>query len=166
MEDGYNFQRLKAEILCLSGADDWETARKEWSLVDVFEAEAPETCLCGHFPIREVCVIENRLTGNRTDVGNQCVRRFLGYRSDLIFSAIKKIRKDFSKSLNTDAIAFFREKGVLNEWEYQFSQDTLRKRVLSDRQIKARVKINEKVINAISRRGFRGPEEMARSRLV
>jgi hypothetical protein len=46
MSDGYNFQHLKAEILKLSRATDWEVAKKEWKLVDISEVEEPETCLC------------------------------------------------------------------------------------------------------------------------
>jgi hypothetical protein len=107
MSDGYNFQQLKAEILKLSRATDWEVAKKEWKLVDISEVEEPETCLCGHFPIIELCAIHNSTTGKSTDVGNVCVRRFLGFRSDLIFQSLKRIRKDIQKSLSADATVFF-----------------------------------------------------------
>jgi hypothetical protein len=63
MGEGYNFQRLRAHILGLSAATDWETARKEWAFVNVFEVDEPETCPCGHFPIIEICEIYNR--GNK-----------------------------------------------------------------------------------------------------
>ena len=42
------------------------------------------------------------------------------------FTAVKRIRKDPDKSLNADAVAFFRERRVLNEWEYNFCQNTMR----------------------------------------
>jgi hypothetical protein len=113
MGDGYNFQVLSREILSRSQATDWETARKEWVLTDIYESEESETCLCHHFPIREICVIRNRLNGQRTEVGNVCVKRFLGIRSDLIFSGIKRIRKDMSKSLNADSIVFFQQNNVI-----------------------------------------------------
>jgi len=157
MADGYNFRELKRKILALSEAQDWETARKEWALVDIIEADEPETCLCGHYPIIEICEIFNRVTKTHTEVGNVCVKRFLGFRSDLIFTAIKRIRKDVDKSLNADAIAFFRQRGVLTEWEYGFSQSTMRKRDLTFKQQQTRQRINRKVLAAISRRGFRGP---------
>jgi hypothetical protein len=154
MGDGYNFQQLKSEILALSRARDWEVAKKEWKLVAVSEADEPETCLCGHYPIIELCTITNSLTGNSVDVGNVCVKRFLGLRSDLIFQSIKRIRKDLDKSLGTDATAFFHERGVINNWEYQFQQNTMRKRVLSEAQARTRRSINSKVLNAIKRRGL------------
>lgn len=156
MGDGYNFKQLKERILALSTAQDWEVARKEWSLVGIHEADEPDTCLCGHFPIIEICEISNSTTCRRTEVGNQCVKRFLGLRSDLVFTAIKRIRKDITKSLNADAIVFFYERGLLNNWEYNFSQDTQSKRNLSPAQLKTRVAINEKVLAAIKRRGFQG----------
>ena len=138
----------------MSEAEDWETARKEWSLVDIIEADVPDTCLCGHYPIIEICEIHNRVTGHSTEVGNVCVKRFLGVRSDLIFSGIKRVRKGIEKSLNADCIAFFRQRGLLTNWEYGFFQDTLRKRNLTARQLETRVKINRKVLAAVSRRGL------------
>lgn len=156
MGDGYNLQQLKAHILPLSHAATWEVAVKEWSLTGIHEADEPESCPCGHFPIIELCSIQNRVTGHSTDVGNICVKRFLGLRSDLIFAAIKRIRKDIDKSLNADAIAFFHERGLLNDWEYSFCQSTMRLRRLSSAQIGKRREINQKVLGAIKRRGFQG----------
>jgi hypothetical protein len=82
MGDGYNFEQLKTAILSLSRATGWEVAKKEWRLVDISEADEPESCLCGHYPIIELCTIANATTGNSVDVGNVCVKRFLGFRSD------------------------------------------------------------------------------------
>lgn len=155
--DGYNFRQLRDAILPLSEASNWETARKEWSLVDIYEADEPQTCRCGHFPIIEICQITNRVTGRSTEVGNVCVKRFLGIRSDLIFTSLKKIRNDLTKSLNADSIAFFREKGLLSAWEYNFLQNTMRKRKLSQKQLAIRKEINQKVLSAVAKRGFQGP---------
>lgn len=156
MGDGYNFAVLSAEILKLSRASDWEAARKEWALVDVYEADEPETCLCEHFPIREICVIRNSVTGSVAEVGNVCVKRFLGIRSDLIFSALKRIKKDLHKSLNTDAIVFFYQAKAINDWEYRFLQDTKDKRNLSVAQVRTRQKLNQRIVDAVARRGLRG----------
>jgi hypothetical protein len=158
MGDGFNFKQLRDGILALSEASDWEVARKEWSLVAVHEADEPQTCLCGHYPIIEICGISNRITMKNTEVGNRCVRRFLGIRSDLIFAGIRKIQKDITKNLNADAITFFRQRGLLTAWEYGFLQDTMRKRRLSEAQLASRQRINEKVLKAIKQRGFRGPD--------
>ncbi|MFQ6774939.1 hypothetical protein V6Z69_07005 [Cereibacter sphaeroides] len=154
MGDGYNFQQLKAAILALSQAADLEVAKKEWRLVDISEADEPETCLCGHFPIIELCTIANAATAKSVDVGNVCVKRFLGFRSDLIFQSLKRVRADLDKAISKDATAFFHERGVINDWEYQFQQSTMRKRILSQRQLEIRRALNQKVIAAVRRRGL------------
>jgi hypothetical protein len=159
MGDGYNFEQLKAAILRLSKAQEWVLARKEWALTTIYEVGEPDTCLCGHYPIIEICEIENRITGKKADVGNVCIKRFLGFRSDLIFVGLKRIRKDLEKSLNADAITFFRQRGALNDWEYHFLQDTMRKRNMSPAPLAKRKSINSKVLRAVAKRGFRGPDQ-------
>lgn len=154
MGDGYNFQQLKKAILSLSYAQEWEIARKEWKLVGVSEAEVPETCLCGHYPIIELCTIFNSTTDKTTDVGNVCVKRFLGFRSDLIFASIKRIRADLTKSVGSDAAVFFHDQNIINDWEYGFIENTFRKRNLSTKQIETRGTINEKILKSIRRRGI------------
>jgi hypothetical protein len=156
MNGGYNFRQLSDAILRHSRATDWDVARREWSLVDVYDAEEDETCLCGHFPVREICVISNNTTEESTAVGNVCVKRFLGIRSDLIFKALGRIRKNLDKSLNADALVFFNGRGLFTPREYQFLQDTMNKRKLSEAQLKWRRALNQKVLNAVSRRGFQG----------
>jgi hypothetical protein len=61
--------------------------------------------------------------------------------------------------LNEDGIVFFHEKGLLNDREYRFLDDTRLKRKLSGKQLGWRLKINRKVLTAVKRRGFRGPDE-------
>jgi hypothetical protein len=156
MGDGYNFAALKAEILRHSKATDWATARREWALVNIHRSEENETCLCQHYPIREICVIKNGLTGHVTEVGNVCVKRFLGIRSDRLFSAVRRIQKDITKSLNEDAIAFFHQCGVINSWEYEFLQNTQKKRGLTVKQMNVRQGINRQVLEIIARRGLKG----------
>jgi hypothetical protein len=156
MGDGYNFEQLKERILALSKATDWEVAKKEWALTDIFEAEELQTCQCGHFPIVEICEIHSRITNTTTEVGNRCIKRFLGFRSDLIFTALKRIRKDITKSLNADAITFFHSRKLLNDWEYGFLQNTFQKRILTSAQFETRKSINTKVLAAVRKRGFSG----------
>ena len=153
-EGGHNFRQLKEAILSRSAAQEWEIAKKEWKLVRIYEADEPDTCLCGHTPIMEICVLANTLNGNLAEVGNRCVKRFLGLRSDLIFAGIKRIRTDLAKSLNPDSTVFFYEQGIINKWEYDFQSDTHLKRNLSDKQMETRQKINRKVLAYIERRGL------------
>src|SRR6202161_67832 len=156
MGDGYNFAVLSAEILKRSRATHWETARREWALINIYEGDEDETCLCEHHPIREICVIRNSVTGSVTEVGNVCVKRFLGIRSDLIFKGLKRIKKDITKSLNEDSIVFFYKHGVFNSWEYSFLQNTKKKRNLSHSQMRTRVQLNRRLIEVIAKRGIGG----------
>jgi len=152
--DGHNFKLLKETILARSHATDWELAKKEWKLKHIYEADEAETCLCGHTPIIEICVLSNTLNGQIAEVGNRCVKRFLGLRSDLIFAGIKRIRADISKALNTDSTVFFYNLGVITSWEYGFQNDTLAKRSMSLKQLEIRHRINQKVLDHFERRGI------------
>ncbi len=153
-EGGHNFRQLKEAILSRSVAQDWDVAKREWKLVQIYEADEPDTCLCGHTPIIEICVLANTLNGRRAEVGNRCVKRFLGLRSDLIFTGVKRIRTDINKSLNSDSTVFFYEQGIINKWEYDFQNNTHSKRILSGKQMETRKNINMKVLNYIQRRGL------------
>lgn len=158
MGEGYNFEILKDNILKLSRSSDWRGAVKEWRLVDVAESDIPETCLCGHFPIIEICTIKNVVTGEYAEVGNVCVKRFMGIRSDLIFASLKKVKDDMSKSLSAKSVEFFYDKGIINDYEYKFCCNTYRKRNLSDRQLDVRMKINTKVLQDLKKRGVHGAD--------
>jgi hypothetical protein len=70
--------QLAQAMLPLSVADSWQQAKLEWTLAEVYRQDDPETCLCGHYPIIEICVLENKKNGNRAEVGNVCVKKFLG----------------------------------------------------------------------------------------
>jgi hypothetical protein len=134
--------KLTVEIIARSEADTWEAAKNEWTLETIYEVDEPGTCLCGHYPIIEFCVIQNRLNGGRAVVGNVCVNKFLGLGSNRIFDCVKRIRHDISKSMNEDTIEYAFRKGWINKWEYGFLFDTMRKRNMSGRQLDTRIKIN------------------------
>lgn len=138
--------KLTEEIINRSQSKVWDMVKLEWSLYQIYEAEEPETCLCGHFPIIEICTLRNKFNGQFATVGNCCVKKFIGLPSDLIFQAVKRVRKDNQKSLNAEAIQHAFEKGWINEWEYKFSLDTMRKRNLSQKQLQTRMKVNEKML--------------------
>ncbi|WP_156294373.1 hypothetical protein [Serratia oryzae] len=144
--------KLTEEILKRSNAAIWELAKLEWSLYQIYESDEPEICLCGHFPIIEVCTLQNKLDGQFATVGNCCVKKIIGLPSDLIFQAVKRVRKDNQKSLNAEAIRHAYEKGWINEWEYNFSIDTMRKRSLTSRQLQTRIKVNEKILANMKKR--------------
>ena len=144
-------KQLSAEIIARSVATKWDPARLEWVLETVYFADEPETCLCSHFPIIELCVLRNTKNGAEAVVGNHCVKKFMGLGSDKIFQALKRIQRDEEGALNTEAIEYALRRKWINDWEQRFYFDTWRKRVLSGRQLEIRVEINRKVLAAVAR---------------
>jgi hypothetical protein len=140
--------RLRQNIIAISVAKTWEAAKSEWSLHGIYfcPKDQPQTCLCGHFPIREICKIVNRDNKFSVEVGNCCVKKFIGLPSDKIFRGIKRIQKDGSKSLNADAIEHAHKSNWINDYEYRFSLNTAYKRNLSIKQLAIREQINHKVL--------------------
>jgi hypothetical protein len=138
------FSILRCPPFELKRADEVERRMAADGIVEAVDVTAD--CDRGFDPALE--------DGAPVDVGNVCVKRFLGFRSDLIFQSLKRIRADRDKSIGPDAAAFFHERGVINGWEYQFQQSTMRKRNLSERQLATRRLINEKVVAAVRRRGL------------
>lgn len=141
-------KQLQDEIVARSESASWEDAQPEWELDYIYRIEdgEPERCLCGHFPIIELCVLFNTENGNRATVGNCCVKRFMGLQSDLIFQGIKRISDDDEKAINEAAIEYSYAQGWLNDWEYKFALSTRRKRVLTGKQAASRERINAKVL--------------------
>lgn len=144
-----NEYKLTLEIIKRSTAKSWKAARTEWQLESAIPSDAPETCLCSHYPILEICTLINRKNGKRAVVGNCCVKKFLNLPSNEIFSAIKRVRQDSGKSLNRETLEYAFAKGWISPREMRFYFDTLRKRKLSYKQRKWRIDINRRVLRRI-----------------
>ena len=143
--------RLREEIIALSINKKWHVAKNEWVIDYIVFQDEPETCLCTHTPIKELCYLKNRFNEKTALVGNICVKKFLGLGSDPIFRCIKKITKDDTKGLNPETIEYAKGKGWINEWEYGFSFDTCQKRALSPSQLDKRIRINHKIVRRLNR---------------
>ena len=141
---GGALDKLTENIISLSSSKIWDVAKLEWKLDEVYEAEEHEACLCGHFPIKDICMLKNKLNNNSAVVGNCCVKRFIGLPSDKIFQAIKRVRKDNKKSLNIEAVDHAYKKGWINDWENDFYIDIMRKRNLTERQLQKKITTNRK----------------------
>ncbi len=144
--------RLITEIIARSEAKTWDLAKLEWSLNVIVYAErdAPETCLCSHFPIIEICLLRNGINGNQVQVGNCCVKKFIGLlHPDKIIQSFKRIRRDISKSLNDEALQYALARHWFCQTEYDFYFDIKRKRRLSKRQRAWKIKLNRLFIRNI-----------------
>jgi hypothetical protein len=134
--------KLMEEIIRRSQANTWDVAKLEWTLEEIYRAEEFETCLCDHFPIIEICVLRNKLNKDIAEIGNCCIKKFIGLPSK-IFQAIKRIRRDIKKSLNSEAIQYAFDHGWFNQWEKDFYLDVMRKRNLSSKQIVIKMRVNK-----------------------
>jgi hypothetical protein len=138
--------KLFEEIIILSKINNWEDARKEWFLYDVEFVETPQTCLCTHYPIKQLCYMKNIKNSCCIIVGNCCVDKFFDIKSSNIFNSLKKIFKNIKKSANKDLISFCYQKNIINLWEHNFYLNIMRKRKLSQKQIDIKFMINNKIL--------------------
>jgi len=142
--------KLTTELLNLSQSQKWDDAKLEWELIDIEKVKDPEECLCGHYPILEICLIKNNKTNNESRVGNCCVKKF-NNKSDKIFRSVERIRKDIEKSVNAETLELAIKKEWINDKEYKFYMDILRKRKLSDKQLAWKKFINHKIGNNVKK---------------
>jgi hypothetical protein len=68
MSKTHNEDKLMKEILELSESSEWNKAKEEWKLKNIYFSENKQSCLCGHYPIKEICIIENKLNGITAEV--------------------------------------------------------------------------------------------------
>ena len=75
-------------LLEYSEAKNWADAKQEWRLNHIWYADAEDarTCECGHYPICEICVVENEVNGTVLEIGNCCVNQV-----STEFDALKRI---------------------------------------------------------------------------
>lgn len=147
--------KLTDEIIRLSEYKIWEIAKKEWvweSTYVIDPDEDPEQCLCGHYPIRECCIVVNKKNGNKAIVGNCCINKFMEPKSDLIFNSIKRVSKDISNAFNLATLDYAKSKKIINDWEYNFYAGTMRKRNLTEKMRKKRIQINKLILYALRKK--------------
>ena len=112
--------KLFQEILKISIGSNWDDIKKEWKLFEVYESDGSQTCLCGKYPIMEICVLENIKNGNLAEVGSSCVNKFLGIESNYVIKRIKKIKNDISSSVPKNLINKSWKEGIITNWDYAF----------------------------------------------
>jgi hypothetical protein len=151
MGAGHNFEKFKAEILSLSRSTDWLEAKPEWELHLVY-LDSERACVCGHQPIKQICVIRNRENRNQAEVGNVCVHNFMQLASRRIFAVLRRLRAEITKSLNPAALELFTRRGVIGSAECDDYLEYWRKRTnLTTRQRTQKIEINRRVLDYIDR---------------
>jgi hypothetical protein len=136
---------LFQSIIDLSEADEWNQAKAEWNLARIYFEEGG-TCLCGHWPISQHCVIRNRVNGNEVILGSCCVKHFLDLPADRFFHSLRRVAADLNRSLHKEIVSQAYEEGWINDWELGFYLDTIRRRRLSSKQKAKRAEINRLIL--------------------
>lgn len=144
-----NRERLEEHILDLSEADDFNSARVEWSLVHIEFHHEWDQCPCGK-DIKELCHIRNDKNGETTYVGNVCVKNFMGISTGNLFAGLRRIIDDPEANTNEDLIRYAKRMGYLySDKEYNFLMQTKNKRKLSPAQLAWKKKINRRIVEKI-----------------
>lgn len=141
-----NEWKLREEIIAMSQANNFDEAKKEWILERVYKGLG--VCLCGHSPIRKLCVLRNTKNNEKTIVGSSCVQKFIGIKTEHLFKSYELIVKNPEAYLDLLFIEYLFKHDVINEWEYEFLKSTFRKKFewLSEKQKDKRLQINRKII--------------------
>ena len=151
MGAGHNFEKFKAEILSLSRSSEWLEAKPEWELHLVY-LDTERACVCGHQPIKQICVIRNRENRHQAEVGNVCVHNFMQLASRRIFAVLRRVRTEITKSLNPAALDLLTRRGVINSTEcHDYLQYWRRRTNLTTRQRTQKIEINQRALNYMER---------------
>lgn len=150
MRRNQNFEKLKEHILLKSESTDFYTAKHEWKVTRLVLSETSSYCPCGQL-IWEHCYIDNIITGASAIVGNVCVNHFMGVDMSSIFTWVKKLKKDPKKLANIILIDYAVKHRLINDWETNFLKNISGKRVLSEKQVACKDKINQRILDAMTR---------------
>ena len=119
-------------LLRYSEAKRWEDARQEWRLNHIWYADIEDarTCECGHYPICEICVVENEVNGTFLEIGNCCINQISPE-----FDALKRIFPALREGrINPAIVDYAFKQRIINDWEKRFLLDVWRKYSYSPRQ--------------------------------
>jgi hypothetical protein len=156
MGSGHNFEKFKAAILALSNSKEWLEAKPEWELHIVYNDSSERACECGHQPIHQICVIKNRENNKEAEVGNVCVHNFMQLASRRVFSVLKRVRAEFTKSLNPAALDLFKHRGVISAAEEGDYLSYWRKRTNMTRdERQQKIAINERILKFVDEESAR-----------
>lgn len=144
--------QLKNHIISLSESVDFEDAVKEWRWVGVTYDPNWNKCPCSQ-SIKEICHIENTKNGNKTHLGNNCIKKFLGIKTGGIFNLLKKFTENTEMIIPMKLINYADQLGYLYPREIEFLHSLWKKKIdtyrLSEKQRNWRDKIVWRILNQV-----------------
>lgn len=134
-------------------ADEWKQAKEEW-IFDRIELANEEdvrdrtySCLCGHNPLKELCIIRNELNGEEAIVGNCCIKHFKGM--DGVSTMLNALKRG---KINEPIIKYAGQNSCINEWEHEFMLKMITKRMFTPKQLAKKNEITQKILECLQRR--------------
>lgn len=143
-------ERLEQEILSRSYSSSIKEAFLEWELFAVYQGLS--NCLCGQKHIKNICVIENKLTDKSVIVGSSCVEKFFGIPTENLFKDLKKLKENLSSldhTVKEFTVKFAHKANLISDWELEFYRSILTWTKLSEKQKNRRFIINQKIVNLL-----------------
>lgn len=133
-------------LLKYSEAKRWEDAKAEWRLNHIEYATEPDefkTCECGHYPIAELCFIENEVNNTSLVVGNCCINQVSEEFETVkrIFPALKR------RHINPAVIDYAHKRKIINDWEKAFLTSVWRKKKFTHKQLVVFKNLRTKIFN-------------------
>lgn len=138
--------KLIDKILASSNSKIWESAKTEWKILEIYLDDSPQTCACGHNPIKEIIIIKNIYNNNKLTVGNHCINTIFSENYNKIFHALS--RGIANEALVTQS----HHDHIINDWEKDFMFNVWRKRKLTSKQHDKYNDINNRIIKFYTRR--------------
>lgn len=123
-------------------------ASKEWVVdlnsVEYFSGDTMRCQLCGHRPIKNICVIENVYTKKRLKIGTECVKHF-GISKDADIDKLIEKSKRIKRLEELDR-AFPGIEREINEWElFIDKQPILVKKDVKEKYLELKKQVEEKL---------------------
>lgn len=140
--------RFVRELLELSESLDYELALEEWEETDIFKSDDPHVCLCGKTDIHDVRVITNKLNGNETIVGNECINKIgCSHIPASVFAQITTLKNNATGNypIGYDLIEISFDVGVITVAERKFLKSVSGKSNYSFKQRKWKRSIAKKI---------------------
>ena len=153
--EGDGTWKLHRELCARSVSRDWDLSRKEWRVTRIEDREGEEglTCICGHYPIKEVVHLINTRNHKKVIVGNICIQKIQADSNgstQKVIAAFKRIKNDELASANRELLDYAYQQGTLSKKEYDFYSDIWRKKVLSQRQEDWKITLNDKILTTFT----------------
>jgi len=103
---------------------------------------------CGYVGLKNLFYIQHLKTGEIKIVGSECVKMFMELDTDAFVKVLNE--DDLSSTFPQTVLNHAKEKKLINEWEQDFIKKMYnRRRPLSEKQKNCKIKVNNKIKNAL-----------------